>query len=142
LFNFRSSFPFLLRDSRADHAEILYPQKLALNFADRWRSLSRYSHYISQSSTFRVNTLTANAMYSHIRFSAQIQSITLRKDTISRLPELPYVILWHSMSCSPPHNEGHRNVQNSLNCCFSRSFIQFQCFCYLSKYTLKCGDSR
>jgi hypothetical protein len=25
------------------HATPLYPQKLALNFADKWRSLSRYS---------------------------------------------------------------------------------------------------
>jgi hypothetical protein len=28
---------------RADHAIPLYPQKLALNFIDKWRSLSRYS---------------------------------------------------------------------------------------------------
>jgi hypothetical protein len=28
---------------RADHATPLYPQKLALNFVDMWRSLSRYS---------------------------------------------------------------------------------------------------
>jgi hypothetical protein len=26
-----------------DHATPLYPQKLALNFDDKWRSLSRYS---------------------------------------------------------------------------------------------------
>jgi hypothetical protein len=28
---------------RADHATPLYPQTLALNFGDKWRSLSRYS---------------------------------------------------------------------------------------------------
>jgi hypothetical protein len=28
---------------RTDHATSLYPQKLALNFTDKWRSLSRYS---------------------------------------------------------------------------------------------------
>jgi hypothetical protein len=28
---------------RADHATPLYTQKLALNFVDKWRSLSRYS---------------------------------------------------------------------------------------------------
>jgi hypothetical protein len=28
---------------RADHATPVYPQKLALNFANKWRSLSRYS---------------------------------------------------------------------------------------------------
>jgi hypothetical protein len=28
---------------RADHATPLYPQKLTLNFVDKWRSLSRYS---------------------------------------------------------------------------------------------------
>jgi hypothetical protein len=27
----------------ADHATPLYPQKLTLNFVDKWRSLSRYS---------------------------------------------------------------------------------------------------
>jgi hypothetical protein len=27
----------------ADHVELLYPQKLALKFADQWRLLSRYS---------------------------------------------------------------------------------------------------
>jgi hypothetical protein len=29
--------------SYSDHATALYPQKLALNFVDKWRSLSRYS---------------------------------------------------------------------------------------------------
>jgi hypothetical protein len=29
--------------ARADHATPLYPQKLALNFVNKWRSLSRYS---------------------------------------------------------------------------------------------------
>jgi hypothetical protein len=28
---------------RADHATPLYPQKLTLNFVDKWRSISRYS---------------------------------------------------------------------------------------------------
>jgi hypothetical protein len=28
---------------RADHATPFYPQKLALNFADKWRSVIRYS---------------------------------------------------------------------------------------------------
>jgi hypothetical protein len=28
---------------RADHATPLYPQKLTLNFVDKWRSVSRYS---------------------------------------------------------------------------------------------------
>jgi hypothetical protein len=28
---------------RTDHTTLLYPQKLALNFANKWRSLSRYS---------------------------------------------------------------------------------------------------
>jgi hypothetical protein len=28
---------------RADHATPLYPQQLALNFVNKWRSLSRYS---------------------------------------------------------------------------------------------------
>jgi hypothetical protein len=31
------------RGGSADHATLLYPQKLALNFADRWWVLSRYS---------------------------------------------------------------------------------------------------
>jgi hypothetical protein len=33
---------------RADHATPLYSQKLALNFADKWRSLSRYSSLADQ----------------------------------------------------------------------------------------------
>jgi hypothetical protein len=28
---------------RAGHAKPFYPQKLALNFVDKWRSISRYS---------------------------------------------------------------------------------------------------
>jgi hypothetical protein len=31
---------------RADHATPLYPQKFALNFANKWRSLSRYSSLV------------------------------------------------------------------------------------------------
>jgi hypothetical protein len=31
---------------RVDHATPLYPQKLALNFADKWRSLSLYSSLV------------------------------------------------------------------------------------------------
>jgi hypothetical protein len=32
-----------MRFLRADHATPLYPQKLALNFCGKWRSISRYS---------------------------------------------------------------------------------------------------
>jgi hypothetical protein len=31
---------------RVDHATPLYPQKLALNFANKWRSLSRYNELV------------------------------------------------------------------------------------------------
>jgi hypothetical protein len=30
---------------RADHATLLYPQNLALNFVDKWWLLSRYSSF-------------------------------------------------------------------------------------------------
>jgi hypothetical protein len=39
---FKSSLNLSLL-SRADHATPLHPQKLALNFVDKWLSLSRYN---------------------------------------------------------------------------------------------------
>jgi hypothetical protein len=36
-------------DRRPDHATPLYPQKLALNFAEKWQSLSRYSSLVTKS---------------------------------------------------------------------------------------------